>query len=53
MLKKNKLIDSPFIIRLLKIYQEELSLHYIYEHVPYSLLNYIHKFYKTGKQNIL
>jgi len=29
MQKKAKMIDSPYIIKLLKIYQDELSLHFI------------------------
>ena len=27
---KSKLVDSPYLIRLLKIYQEDLTLHYLY-----------------------
>lgn len=34
-------IQSNFIIKLLKIYEEDLCLHYIYEYVPYSLSTYI------------
>jgi hypothetical protein len=43
MQKKNKLINSPYLIRMVKIYQQDLSLHFIYEHVPYSLSRYIKK----------
>ena len=39
---KSRLVDSTYIIKLLKIYQSELTLHYIYEYVPYSLSRYIH-----------
>jgi hypothetical protein len=46
MQKKAKMIDSPYIIKLLKIYQDELSLHFIYEYVPYSIAKYIEKQYK-------
>lgn len=28
---------------MVKIYQQDLSLHFIYEHVPYSLSRYIKK----------
>lgn len=28
---------------MIKIYQEELNLHYVYEHVPYSLTAYVKK----------
>lgn len=28
---------------MVKIYQEELTLHYVYEHVPYSLAAYVQK----------
>lgn len=30
MQKKNKLISNPYLIRMVKIYQEDLNLHFIY-----------------------
>lgn len=41
MVKKSKLLESNYLIRLLNIYQEDLALHFIYEYVPYSLSNFI------------
>lgn len=50
---KIKIVNSPYLVKLLKIYQEELNLHYIYEHVPYSLQNYIKKNFPPGKQEVI
>ena len=47
---KAKLLDSAYLIRLLKVYQQDLNLHYLYEFVPYSLKGYISKTYLIGKQ---
>jgi hypothetical protein len=41
MQKKSKLAESPYLIKLLKIYQENLTLHYIYEFVPFPLADFI------------
>lgn len=49
MQKKNKLINNPYLIKMVKIYQQDLSLHFIYEHVPYSLHNYIRKATSANK----
>lgn len=53
MLKKRELLQSSYLIRLLKIYQENLTLHYIYEHVPYSLSKYIQTHYKSDRNEII
>ena len=53
MQKKVKLSDSNFIIKLIKIYQSELSLHYVYEYVPYSLTGFIDKYYINKGKEIL
>ena len=53
MIKKSKLVKSNYIIPLLKIYQEELTLHYIYEHVPHSFAKIIEKRYRSGNQQII
>jgi len=41
MLKKREIITSHNIIKLLKVYQAETSLRYVYEYVPFSLKNCI------------
>lgn len=53
MLAKSKIIDCPYLIKLLKVYQEDFSLHYLYEHVPYSLSTLIRKNYKKGSPEIV
>ena len=52
MIKKTKLVKSHYIVQLLKIYQEEDTLHYIYEHIPYSFEKYIQKKYSGGNKQI-
>ena len=53
MLKKTKLVRSDYIIKLQKIYQEDLTLHYIYEHVPHSFERYIQKHFRSGSAEII
>lgn len=53
MLKKRELLQTNYLIKLLKIYQEDLSLHYIYEHIPYSLPKYIQTHYKSDRNEII
>ena len=53
MMKKCKLVTSVYLIKLVTICQEDLTLHYIYEHVPYSLPQYIHLHLTTGSPSIL
>lgn len=53
MVKKTKLIGSPYLVKLLKIYQEDLSLHYIYENVPFSLSSFLERQLSSGSQQIL
>ena len=53
MTKKGKLVESNYIIRITKIYQDEFSLHYIYEYVPYSLIGFIDKYYANKGKEIL
>jgi hypothetical protein len=53
MLKKRELLHSTYLIKLMKIYQEDLNLHYIYEHVPYSLSKYIQTHYKSDRNEII
>jgi hypothetical protein len=44
-------VNSPYLINMVKIYQEELTLHYVYEHVPHSLLGYIKKCGRDNETN--
>jgi hypothetical protein len=53
MIKKGRLINSPYIIKLLKLYQDDISLHYVYEHVPNSFSKYIQKNYSSGSRKIV
>ena len=47
---KAKILDSAYLVRLLKVYQDDLTLHYLYEFVPYSLRGHISRTYLIGKQ---
>ena len=54
MVKKNHILtDSPYLIKLHKIYQNNLSLHYHYEYVPYSLANYVKERFANTKQSLI
>lgn len=53
MVKKRELLSSIYLIKLVKIYQEDLSLLYIYEYVPYSISKYIQTHYKSDKNEII
>lgn len=54
MVKKSHILKgSPFLIGLRKIYQNQLSLHYNYEYVPYSLANFIRVRFKRTKRELL
>ena len=46
---KNKLLDNAYLVKLLKIYQEDQNLHYIYEYVPFSFRNYLQFCYLNAK----
>lgn len=49
---KIKIVNSPYLVKLLKIYQEELNLHYIYEHVHIPSRT-TSKRTPTGKQEVI
>lgn len=53
MLKKRELLQSGYLIKLMKIYQEDLKLLYVYEHVPYSLPHYIQTHYRSDRNDII
>jgi hypothetical protein len=39
--KKIKLLENNYVIKLLSTYQEDLTLHFTYEYIPFSLAKYL------------
>ena len=53
MQKKRELLQSNYLIKLQKIYQDDLTLIYTYEHVPYSLGRYIKSHYNSDSSEVV
>lgn len=53
MQKKRELLQSGYLIKLLKIYQDDLTLLYTYEHIPYSLGRYIKSHYNSDSTEVV